>query len=145
MSLSVLSHRRDLRLRTGRPFIDGRWAEGHGVPWTHTHPASNEQVGVLTTATKAQVDSAVRAARRAFEGDWPDWKARDRKRLLQRIAQLVDEQGQDLDLLQTLDNGLPISFSSVYEASHQIAADIFDYHAGWVDRVAGQTLPAYTG
>ncbi|MBI2706565.1 MAG: aldehyde dehydrogenase [Actinobacteria bacterium] len=115
------------------------------MPWTHSHPATNEQVGVLTTATKAQVDAAVRAARRAFDGHWPHWKARDRKRLLQRIAQLVEANGAELDQMQTLDNGMPISFSSTYQAGHQIAADIFDYHAGWVDRIAGQTLPTFTG
>jgi aldehyde dehydrogenase (NAD+) len=146
MSLSMLAHRDELGLSTGRLFIDGAWVRGSSDPWRHTHPASNEQVGKFTTATVDEVDQAVRAARRAFdETDWPNWKARDRKRLIQRIANLIDEHGTELDRLQTFDNGMPVSFSSIYQVSHEIAADIFDYHAGWVDRLAGETLPTYTG
>jgi aldehyde dehydrogenase (NAD+) len=146
MSLSMLAHRDELDLSTGRLFIDGEWVEGSAEPWMHTHPASNEQVGAFTTATDADVDRAVLAARRAFdETDWPNWKAKERKRLIQRIAGLIDEHGAELDLLQTFDNGMPVSFSSIYQVSHQIASDIFDYHAGWVDRISGETLPTYTG
>jgi aldehyde dehydrogenase (NAD+) len=146
MTMTVLGHRDELKVHTARLLVDGRWIEGRGTPWEHTHPATNEPVGMLTTATDADVDRAVAAARRAFDDDgWPQWKARDRKRLLQRVAQLIEEHGDELDRLQTLDNGMPVSFSSIYQVSHRIAADIFDYHAGWVDRIAGQTLPTYTG
>ncbi|MFN8039805.1 MAG: aldehyde dehydrogenase family protein [Acidimicrobiales bacterium] len=146
MAISVLAHRDELGVKGARLFIDGTWQEGGADPWTHVHPASNEDVVTFGTATEAQVAEAVAAARRAFDdGGWTSWGARDRKRLLQRISTLIAEHGEELDRLQTLDNGMPVSFSSIYQVSSGIAADIFDYHAGWVDRIAGETLPHYNG
>ena len=139
----------------GQLFIDGSWRDGSGdATWTHVHPATNEEVTTFAIASSADVESAVRAARRAFDDRgttadgsiaWTAWKAKDRKRLLQRIAALINEHGDELDRLQTLDNGMPLSFAAIYQVSHQIAADIFDYHAGWVDRLSGETIPQYTG
>ncbi|MCX7619352.1 MAG: aldehyde dehydrogenase family protein [Acidimicrobiales bacterium] len=147
MALTVLPHRDELGIGDGRLFIDGEWVEGSGPePWEHTHPATNESVASFLPARPADVDRAVKAARRRFDdGSWASWKARDRKKLLQRIAELIADNGEELDRIQTLDNGMPLSFASIYQVSHQIAADIFDYHAGWVDRLAGETLPTYTG
>ena len=64
---------------------------------------------------------------------------------MQRISDLILENQDELNNLQTLDNGIPVGFSSIYQVSSQIAADIFDYHAGWIDRLSGDTLPNYTG
>lgn len=147
MTLSVLAHRDELGVGQGRLFIDGAWREGsEGTTWTHVHPASNEEVTTFATASAADVDAAVKAARQAFDdGRWSALKAKDRKRLLQRVAQLIADHADELDRLQTLDNGMPVSFSSIYQVSSHIAADVFDYHAGWVDRLAGETIPQYTG
>jgi aldehyde dehydrogenase (NAD+) len=150
MALTVLDKRDALGVTPGRLFVDGTWREGsEGAEWTHVHPATNEAVTTFAMASAADVDDAMRAARRAFDdrgaGAWSTWKAKDRKRLLQRIAQLIDANGDELDRLQTLDNGMPLSFAAIYQVSHQIAADIFDYHAGWVDRLSGETIPQYTG
>jgi aldehyde dehydrogenase (NAD+) len=147
MTMSVLAHRDELGVQPGRLYIDGAWrAGGDGRTWTHVHPASNEDVTTFDLATPDDVDLAVRAARRAFDdGAWTSLKAKERKRLLQRIAQLIADNADELDRMQTLDNGMPVSFSSIYQVSSHIAADVFDYHAGWVDRIAGETLPQYTG
>lgn len=150
MALSVLSHRDELGVKPGRLLIGGEWREGSdGATWTHVHPATNESVIDFAVASPDDVTAAVRAARRAFDatgpGAWTTWKAKDRKRLIQRIAALIDAHGGELDRLQTLDNGMPLSFAAIYQVSHQIAADIFDYHAGWVDRISGETIPQYTG
>ena len=51
----------------------------------------------------------------------------------------------EIDELQTLDNGVPVGFTAIYQLSSAIAADAFTYHAGWVDKIAGSTLPTYTG
>ncbi len=150
MTLSVLAHRDDLGVVPGRLFIDGVWRDGgDGGSWTHVHPATNEAITTFATASPADVDQAIAAARRAFDdrsdGAWSTWKAKERKRLIVRIAQLIADHGDELDRLQTLDNGMPLSFAAIYQVSHQIAADIFDYHAGWVDRLSGETIPQYTG
>jgi aldehyde dehydrogenase (NAD+) len=147
MTLSVLAHRDELGVTPGQLYLDGAWRDGSdGGTWTHVHPASNEEVTSFATATATDVHTAVRAARRAFDdGAWTSLKAKDRKRLLQRVAQLIADNADDLDRLQTLDNGMPVSFSSIYQVSAHMAADLFDYHAGWVDRISGETLPQYTG
>jgi len=147
MGLSVLGHRDELGVKPGRLYIDGTWRDGTtDASWTHVHPASNEEVTTFATAVAPDVDAAVVAARRAFdESGWTSWKAKDRKRLLQRIANSIEQHTDELDRLQTLDNGMPVSFSSIYQVSARMAADLFDYHAGWVDRISGETLPQYTG
>jgi aldehyde dehydrogenase (NAD+) len=147
MTVSVLAQRDELGVKPGRLFVDGRWRDGRdGTSWTHVHPASNEEIVSFATANMADVDAAVTAARRAFDdGGWTSWKAKERKQLLQRVAGLIADHADELDRLQTLDNGMPMSFASIYQVSSLIAADLFDYHAGWVDRLSGETIPQYTG
>src|SRR5262249_29960391 len=69
----------------------------------------------------------------------------ERIRVLRRIADLVREHGDELLALQALDNSVPLSFGSVYGMSAAFVADVFDHHAGWVDKLAGETLPPYQG
>jgi aldehyde dehydrogenase (NAD+) len=146
MSLSVLEHRDRLGVAPGKLLIDGSWRDGDAGTWTHVHPATNEEVTTISVASAADVDAAVAAARRAFDdGDWSRMQARDRQRVLLRIAELFTEHGREIDELQTLDNGIPVGFSAIYQLSSRIAADVFTYQAGWIDKIAGQTLPTYTG
>ena len=147
MTMTVLPHREELGIKDGRMFIDGEWVEGsEGGSWTHIHPATNEEAGVFTVASADDVSRAVGAARRAFDdGDWTSWQARDRKRLLQRISNLVHERTEEINNVQTYDNGIPVGFSSIYQISAELAGDIFDYYAGWADRIHGETIPQYTG
>lgn len=146
MTMTVLPHRDALGVSGARQLVDGAWSEATGERWDHVHPATNEVVTSFSLGTASDVDRAVAAARRAFdETDWPRWKARDRRLLLQRCAALLEAHGDELNQLQTLDNGMPVSFSAIYQVSSQFAADAFDHHAGWVDKITGDTLPTYTG
>ncbi len=146
MSISVLEHRDRLGVKPGQIYIDGAWRDGSAGTWTAVHPATNEEVTTIAIASAEDVSAAVGAARTAFdESGWATWQARDRKKLIQRIAQVFSDHSAELGELQTLDNGIPAGFSSIYQLSADIAADIFDYHAGWVDRISGDTLPPYTG
>ena len=147
MPISVLAHRDALGVKGGQLFIDGRWRDSSdGSTWTHVHPATNEEVTDFQTASAADVDDAVRAARRAFdEGPWPSMKARERKLIMQRIVELIAADADRLNRLQTLDNGMPITFSAMDQVSAEMVAGIFDHHAGWIDKITGQTFPAYAG
>jgi aldehyde dehydrogenase (NAD+) len=147
VSISVLPYRDDLKVGEGRLYIDGQWCDAsEGGSWTHVHPATNEEVASFAVAGAADVDRAVRAARRAFdEGPWPSMKARDRKMLLRRYIDALNDNADEINRLQSLDNGLPISFSSMYQVSANFAADIFDYHTGWIDKLTGETIPHFTG
>ncbi|MEU7907124.1 aldehyde dehydrogenase family protein [Actinoplanes sp. NPDC049118] len=147
MVLSIKAHRDATGLTTGELLIDGAWRPAaDGRTWTHRHPATGEEVGEFATADAADVDAAVRAARRAFdEGPWPRARATERIRVLRRLCDLIRAHGDELLALQALDNGVPISFGATYAFSVDCVCDVFDHHAGWVDKLGGETLPAYQG
>jgi aldehyde dehydrogenase (NAD+) len=145
MVASIKPHRDELGLRDGLMLIDGQWA-GAAESWSHTHPATGEQVASFPVASPADVDNAVRAARRAFdEGPWPKARAGERVRVLRTIADLVRTHASELLSLQALDNSVPLSFGEIYAMSADFVADVFDHHAGWADKLAGETLPPYQG
>jgi aldehyde dehydrogenase (NAD+) len=147
MVASIKPHRDEVGLADGLMLIDGRWtAAESGRTWEHQHPATGEEVASFPVAEAEDVDLAVRAARRAFdEGPWPRARATERIRVLRRIADLVRENGDELLKLQALDNSVPLTFGGVYGMSSAMVADVFDHHAGWVDKLAGETLPPYQG
>ena len=147
MTLTLRPHRDELGLRDGQLLVDGKWRPAaDGATWTHVHPATGESIGEFAVATVSDVDDAVRAARRAFdEGTWPTARATVRIQALRTYAQLLREHADELRGLQALDNGVPLSFGGIYATSVGAAADVFDHHAGWVDKVGGQTLPPYQG
>lgn len=145
MAISVLAHRDRLGVKPGKLYIDGKWVEGSdGGIWEQRNPATNEVVTTFAVGTAEDVDRAVGAARRAFdEGPWPSMHAKDRKAILQRLVGLIEEHGEELNHLQTLENGMPVAFSSMSVVSSAMAAAIFDHHAGWIDKICGSTYPSY--
>jgi aldehyde dehydrogenase (NAD+) len=147
MVASIKPHRDEVGLAGGQMLIDGRWtAAESGRTWEHRHPATGEDVASFPIAEAGDVDLAVRAARRAFdEGPWPRARAAERIRVLRRIADLVRENGDELLKLQALDNSVPLTFGGVYGMSSAMVADVFDHHAGWVDKLAGETLTPFQG
>ena len=147
MAISVLSKRDELGVKRGQLYIDGTWCDASdGGMWTHVNPAANEEIATFAIGTPADVDRAVLAARRAFdEGPWPRMKARERKALMQKLVGLIYDHKDELGQLQVLDNAIPVAFNTMYQVGPQIAADIFDHHAGWIDKIMGDTIPPYTG
>src|SRR5580704_7497548 len=147
MVASIKPHRDELGLGDGRMLIGGDWvAAADEATWSHRHPATGEQVAAFPVATPADVDRAVTAARRAFdEGPWPRTRAGERVRVLHTIANLVREHADELLSLQALDNSVPLSFGEIYAMSPGFVADVFDHHAGWADKLAGETLPPFQG
>ncbi|MGH3517288.1 MAG: aldehyde dehydrogenase family protein [Haloechinothrix sp.] len=147
MTISVQPHREALGLKTGQLLIDGQWSpSASGATWTHRHPATGEEVGEFALAGASDVDAAVAAARRAFDsGGWSRSRAGERIGLLHRYARLLRDNADELRALQALDNSVPLSFGGIYATSVGAAADVFDHHAGWVDKIGGQTLPPYQG
>jgi len=147
MVASVKPHRDEVGLSDGLLLIDGDWAAAtDGQTWKHSHPATGEEVGAFPMAGPQDVDLAVRAARRAFDdGPWPRARASERVRVLRQISDLVRSHGDELLKLQALDNSVPLSFGTIYATSPAFVADVFDHHAGWVDKLGGETLPPYQG
>jgi aldehyde dehydrogenase (NAD+) len=147
MVASIKPYADELALGDGRMLIGGEWvAAAAGATWSHVHPATGERVASFPVAGASDVDLAVRAARRAFdEGPWPRTRAGERGRVMRAIADRIREHGDELLKLQALDNSVPLSFGEIYVTSAAFVADVFDHHAGWADKLAGETLPPYQG
>jgi aldehyde dehydrogenase (NAD+) len=147
MVASIKPYADELALGDSCMLIGGEWVTAvAGTTWSHTHPATGEQVASFPVAGAADVDLAVRAARRAGdEGPRPPGRAGERGRIMRAIADLIREHGDELLKLQALDNSVPLSFGEIYAVSAAFVADVFDHHAGWADKLAGETLPPYQG
>src|ERR687884_571917 len=93
-------------------FIDGQWVDAEsGKTFTTPNPATGQPLAEVAEADKADVEKAVAAARRAFEGKWSKMSARDRGKLLYKLAQLIEQNSAELAEIETTDNGKPIKES----------------------------------
>ncbi|MBL8584814.1 MAG: aldehyde dehydrogenase family protein, partial [Rhizobiaceae bacterium] len=129
--------------RTGI-LIDNRWVDSEsGVTIPVLAPAEGKEFASIAAATEADVDRAVKAARRAFEtGAWGRLAAAERGRLLSRMAIVVSDHAEELAQLEARDTGKPIK-----QARNDIvaAARYFEYYGGGADKVHGDTLPFVNG
>jgi len=121
-------------------FIDGKWIDAEsGKTFSTPNPATGEAFADVAEADRADIDKAVIAARRALEGKWSKVSARDRGRMLYKLAQLIEEHATELAELETADNGKPIK-ESLYVDLPQVAEN-FEYFAGWTTKIEGETIP----
>jgi acyl-CoA reductase-like NAD-dependent aldehyde dehydrogenase len=122
--------------------IGGKWvAAKSGKTFETINPANEEVLALIAEGDKADVDEAVKAARKAFEeGAWPNMGPHQRARLMFKIADLIDQHAEELAELETLDNGKPLTFSKAFDIP--AAAETFRYYAGWVTKVYGETNPS---
>ncbi|HWL10293.1 MAG TPA: aldehyde dehydrogenase family protein [Planctomicrobium sp.] len=128
-------------IRRTQLLINGEWRDSvSGETFSTFHPATGEKIADVAKATEMDVDLAVQAARRAFEsGLWPKMDARDRGKLLYRLADLIETHLEELAALETFDNGKPITDS--LKGDFPLVVEVFRYYAGWADKVHGQTIP----
>ena len=125
-----------------RLLIDGEWVEAaSGETFATFNPATEETLAEVAYGRAEDIERAVRAARRAFADDspWRRMNASDRGRLIWRIADLIEEHGDELAMLETLDNGKPYGVARV--ADVPLSADLFRYMAGWPTKIEGNTVP----
>lgn len=121
-------------------FIDGQWIDAEsGKTFTTPNPATGETLAEVAEADKADIDKAVKAARRAYEGKWSKISARDRGRMLYKLSQLIEEHSEELAALETADNGKPIR-ESAYVDLPQVVEN-FEYFAGFATKIEGETIP----
>jgi aldehyde dehydrogenase (NAD+) len=120
--------------------INGEWRTATGgKTMPVVNPATEEVIAEVASADKADVDAAVAAARAALAGPWGKMSARDRGRLVWKLAERLMERADEIARLETLHNGKPISESRQVEIP--AAAECFQYFAGWADKVHGETVP----
>ncbi len=131
----------DFVSRTHKMLIDGKWlAAASGKTFPTYNPATGEVLTQVAEGDKEDVDRAVKAARAAFEtGPWSKVTASERGRLIWKVAELIEENLEELAELETLDNGKPLKVARV--ADVPLAAELFRYMAGWCTKIEGNTIP----
>ncbi|MCR6721120.1 MAG: aldehyde dehydrogenase family protein [Chitinophagaceae bacterium] len=135
-------------------FIDGKWQKPSGGKYFDTiSPGTEEKLSSVAEAGTADIDKAVKAARRAYDGVWGKMPARERAKYIFRIARLIQEKAREFAIIESLDGGKPIRESRDFDVP--TAANHFFYYAGWADKldyafpnrkcaplgVAGQIIP----
>ncbi|HEV3470945.1 MAG TPA: aldehyde dehydrogenase family protein, partial [Pyrinomonadaceae bacterium] len=121
-------------------FIDGQWVDAaSGKTFETPNPATGATLAEVAEADREDIDRAVAAARRAFEGKWSRVSARDRGRLLYKLAQLIETRAKELAALETADNGKPIKESTYIDLPGVV--ENFEYFAGWATKIEGETIP----
>ncbi|WP_205475240.1 aldehyde dehydrogenase family protein [Nocardioides sp. SYSU D00038] len=140
----------DIRASYGL-FVGGEFVDGGGTAFKTINPATEEVLAEVAEADEADVDAAVRAARRAYERVWSRMPGAERAKYLYRIARIIQERSRELAVLESIDNGKPIRESRDVDVP-TVAAHFF-YYAGWADKlehagygttplgVAGQVIP----
>jgi aldehyde dehydrogenase (NAD+) len=129
------------QVRQTQCFIGGKWIpSASGKTFETIHPATEEVICEIAEGDAEDVDAAVDAAREAFDnGPWSKMDARDRGILINKLADLIEEEADELAALETLDNGKPISDARA--ADIPLVIDTLRYYAGWADKIQGSTIP----
>ncbi len=130
-----------ITVKPGKLFINNEWVNSiSGKRFDVVNPATEMKLTDVAEGDKADIDVAVRAARRAFEtGPWKTMSARDRGRILMKTAQLLDKHREEIAELETLNNGKPIG--ETRNADLPLSIQCLEYYAGMADKIHGDTIP----
>lgn len=135
-------------------FINGKFVKPNSGKYFDTiNPATEEKIASVAEANEKDVDSAVKAARTAYDKTWSKMPAKERAKYIYRIARLIQERARELAVIETMDGGKSIRESRDIDVP--LAANHFFYYAGWADKleyafpnrnpkslgVAGQIIP----
>ncbi|MGB9083603.1 MAG: aldehyde dehydrogenase family protein [Terriglobales bacterium] len=121
--------------------IDGKWVNAvSGKTFPTYNPATGEVLAQVAEGDRADIDLAVKAARKAFDsGPWSRMTASERGKLVWKLADLLEEHMEEFATLETLDNGKPLTVARA--ADVPLAVDLFRYMAGWATKLEGTTIP----
>ena len=135
-------------------FINGKWQKPKSGKYFDTiNPANEQKLARIAEANEADVDAAVKAARKAYDTVWSRMPASERAKYIYRIARLLQEKAREFAVIESLDGGKAIRESR--DVDVPLAAAHFFYYAGWADKlhyafpgkqvaslgVAGQVIP----
>ena len=123
----------------GLLYIDGAWREASdGATAPTITPIDASEITTVAQATESDVDAAIAAARTAFdEGPWPGLNIHTRPQVLRRIAELIEQNLDELAYLESIDMGKPIAIARAIDAP--MTAQIFHYYSGMATQLEGST------
>ncbi len=122
--------------------IDNKWVDSvSGKTFETINPATGEKLAQVAEADAADVDLAVKAARKAFhtKSSWRRMSGAERGKLLNRLADLIEKNIEELAMLESLDNGKPKEVARTADLPLVVAC--YRYYAGWADKIQGKTIP----
>jgi len=123
--------------------IGGSWVPAEsGKTIAVVSPSDGETIASLANGGPEDIDAAVAAARKAYEGAWGRLTAVERGRLLMRLGALITRDAEELALIESLDNGKPISQA---RADMVAAARYFEFYGSAADKVHGEVVPFMSG
>ncbi|XP_063228695.1 cytosolic 10-formyltetrahydrofolate dehydrogenase [Bacillus rossius redtenbacheri] len=122
-------------------FINGQFVNAEsGKKLVSINPADESVICEVECASVADVDKAVQAAKKAFEeGEWSKISARDRGRLLLRLADLMEQHKEELATIESIDSGAVYTLALKTHVGMSI--ETWRYYAGWCDKIQGSTIP----
>jgi len=127
------------KLKEYKMYINGSWVDAEGKKtFKSLNPENNEPWAIIPEASAKDTDKAVRAAQKAFEGEWPKLFPRDRAKFLRAIAEELRNNAEHLGKIETIDTGK--LFRETKTQANYIA-EYYDYFAGLADKVEGTVLP----
>ena len=141
MSTTLASPRHSVKIRHTECFINNEWVPAvSGKTFATVNPATEEEIAQVAEGDAADIDRAAKAARAAFDsGEWPNMDARDRGRLLYKLADAIENEIDELAALESLDNGKP--FRDSRNIDIPLVIDCLRYYAGFADKIQGSTIP----
>jgi aldehyde dehydrogenase (NAD+) len=122
--------------------IGNKWVDSvSGKTFKTINPATGDILAEVAEADAADVDIAVKAARKAFhaKAPWRRMSASERGKLLNRLADLIEKNAAQLAMLESIDNGKPRHVAEAADVPLVIAC--YRYYAGWADKIQGKTIP----
>uniref|UniRef100_A0A2I3MLP6 10-formyltetrahydrofolate dehydrogenase n=1 Tax=Papio anubis TaxID=9555 RepID=A0A2I3MLP6_PAPAN len=122
-------------------FINGQFTDADdGKTYDTINPTDGSTICKVSYASLADVDKAVAAAKDAFEnGEWGRMNARERGRLMYRLADLLEENQEELATIEALDSGAV--YTLALKTHVGMSVQTFRYFAGWCDKIQGSTIP----
>ncbi|HZQ18042.1 MAG TPA: aldehyde dehydrogenase family protein [Terriglobales bacterium] len=125
--------------------INNNWVDAvSGKTFPTYDPSTGEVLAQIAEGDRADIDLAVKAARKAFdEGAWRKMTASERGRLMWKLADLIEQHLEEFAYLESLDNGKPLTVARA--ADVPLAVDLFRYMAGWATKLEGNTIPISAG
>ncbi|KAL9036576.1 MAG: hypothetical protein Q9214_006072, partial [Letrouitia sp. 1 TL-2023] len=119
-------------------FINGEWTKGvDGKKFETINPNTEKPIVAVHEATEKDVDIAVTAARKAFEGVWKTTTPDTRARLLTKLADLIERESKTLGAIESLDNGKALAMAT---NDVMLAAGCIRYYGGWADKIEGKVV-----
>jgi aldehyde dehydrogenase (NAD+) len=121
--------------------INGQWVNSEsGKTFATINPSTGKEICQVSEADEADVNKAVKAARAAFDkGPWRKMSGSERGRMLNKLADLVEQNAEELARLESLDNGKPFAVAKAADLALTVAC--YRYYAGWADKLQGKTIP----